>query len=530
MNVPPSHAPDPVAPADVVIVGAGISGTSALLRLLEAHREGRCGASPQLRVIVLERSADVYAGLPYGSRSGSSSLIVTPLREFLPDDVLPGFLDWLRQHQDRILADSDSLGISGSWVGEHADEIRAGRWEDLFIPRRLFGLFLRELVADELARTPDAEVEVVTGEAADLRADGSDWRLGVRSPAGDLTLSAGTVILSLGSPPKQSLTHTSLPVPVGRFVEDTHATSIDELLTDLGAHLRSLEPGMSPDVLLVGANADALELLHAAHRADIPKAWDRRVMIVAPHGTPDAWTVRPPHGIAYRSQHLATLAATTADADLTASGIYAAIERDVEDAIAHGFSEQDTVADLKHITGDLLDRLPHAEQQSFVDAFGNLINRFSRPTGGDYQRVASTLLEDGRISIVRGAFRRAVDGPTGWTVTVGSDTGERELDGTFGVVVNCAGFQDIDDTTDPFLRAVLDDGVVRSTPSRRGILVDATYQAAPGVFVVGPLLAGNLNDHLRVWHLESCRRIMSMSEDIARAVTARLAERHPTAG
>lgn len=514
----------PTTSVDVAIIGGGIAGSSTLLELLATHRD--TGGGETLRVVVVERSQDVFAGLPYGERSGSSSLIVTPLREFLDEPWLSGFEAWLEEHREEVLRADPRLGISASWVADHAAGIREGRWLDLFVPRRLFGHYLRTRVAQEIAATPGAEVDVLTGQARALRSREDGWTVEIVRPdaVGPTVLAAESVVLAIGSPPKRALAHELREDAVGRYVADTHATSIDALLVDLREHLgRAVGASASGDVLLVGANADALELLHAVHRAGMTRAWDRRVVVLAPRGTPDAWTVRPVRADEYRSVHLAAYTEGTADAALTAAGVHAAIEQDVREAIAHGFSEQDTVEELKRRTGEVLDRLPWTEQQAFVDRWGSRVYRFYRPTGGDYQRVASTLLAEGRITVQRATYLRARDGERGWTVTVDQDGRERELPGAFAAVVNCAGFEGLSTTNDPFLRAILDDGVVRATPSDTGISVDETFEAAPGIFVTGPLLGGNLNARMRFWHLESCHRIIAVAPVVARSVLRRRA-------
>jgi uncharacterized NAD(P)/FAD-binding protein YdhS len=519
MRTPTPSSPTTLDPADVVIIGAGVAGTSTLLRLLEAHR---LAGNPHLRVVLIERSPDLYAGLPYGTRSGSASLIVTPLRDFLPDGLRADFIDWLEARSARILSADPSLGISASWVEDHAAEIRSGRWEDLFIPRRLFGLFLGDLVPAEIERTPGAEVATIRGEARSVSTANGRSVIEVATSSGTTEISTRAVVLALGSPPKQHLPRSIHQSGVGHFVEDTHTDTMDDLISDLRRHVRALPEGASRDALIVGANADALELLHAVHRTGLTNLWNRRITILSPHGTPDAWTVHPDHSDQYRSQHLRHWSASTADADLTASGIYEATAHDVDDALAEGFSEQDTVPELKQLTEHLLDRLPEAEQHAFVRTYGNLVNRFSRPTGGDYQQVASRLLAERDIEIVDARFEHATAGPAGWTVSVGSPAGSSQLEGTYGLIVNCTGFQTLDSTEDPLLRSLLDTGTVTATPSRRGIMVDDRFQAAPGVFVAGPLLAGNLTETLRVWHLESCRRILAMSPDIGAEVAAHL--------
>jgi uncharacterized NAD(P)/FAD-binding protein YdhS len=552
------HIRDDVS-ADVIIVGAGVSGTSTLLSLLEEQRRGATGTD-RLRVAIIERSDDMFTGLPYGSRSGSASLIVTSLEEFLPDGIRQDFIAWLEARKERILAADGSLGISPHWAEDHAEEIRRGEWDALFIPRRLFGHFLRGRVEEILASTSDVEVVRISGEAislhrtdtaadadreleilveapgsrtggraadgADRASDGPSGETPGEAPGeasgGMIRVRGRSVVLAVGSPPTRMLGHDPADAGSGRFLDDTHLHGMDLLLQEARAAIREMPEDASRDILVVGANADALELLHAAARAGHEQAWDHRVTVLATHGIPDTWTLHPDRRSEYRSRHLADYAAHTPDADLTARAVYDAVVRDVDDAMASGFCEQDTVDELKELCSQILERLPEAEQRLYVDVYGTKVGRFARPTGGDYQHTASALLESGRVHALRGHFEHAQNSPLGWRVTTSTEDGVSTLERTFGVIINCAGFENVAETRDGFLRSLQDETGLLSSPSRTGFQVDEHFQAAPGVFVAGPLLAGNLNSALRVWHLESCRRILAMADQIGAEIAAHL--------
>jgi uncharacterized NAD(P)/FAD-binding protein YdhS len=54
---------------------------------------------------------------------------------------------------------------------------------------------------------------------------------------------------------------------------------------------------------------------------------------------------------------------------------------------------------------------------------------------------------------------------------------------------------------------LISSGVCRATPYGGGIAVDASLAAAPGFYVMGPLLAGNVINGSPIWHMEHCGRI-----------------------
>ncbi|MDT5013425.1 MAG: hypothetical protein QOH57_5042, partial [Mycobacterium sp.] len=54
--------------------------------------------------------------------------------------------------------------------------------------------------------------------------------------------------------------------------------------------------------------------------------------------------------------------------------------------------------------------------------------------------------------------------------------------------------------------------------SNTGLRVDSRFRAAPGLFVVGPLVAGNVGEDMVIWHAESVRRIMAIARAVAPSI------------
>ena len=91
-------------------------------------------------------------------------------------------------------------------------------------------------------------------------------------------------------------------------------------------------------------------------------------------------------------------------------------------------------------------------------------------------------------------------------------------------MVNCGGPGKFLTDADTSLPArLIDRGLCRATPFGGGIAVDASLAAAPRLYVMGPLLAGNLVKGAPVWHMEHCGRISSfgsaLGTDLARTLT-----------
>ena len=55
-----------------------------------------------------------------------------------------------------------------------------------------------------------------------------------------------------------------------------------------------------------------------------------------------------------------------------------------------------------------------------------------------------------------------------------------------------------------------------------GLLVNDEMEASPGLFVLGPLLAGNVVKGTPIWHVEHCGRISHCASELAEILNKRL--------
>ncbi|HRH34024.1 MAG TPA: hypothetical protein PKY12_03155, partial [Catalimonadaceae bacterium] len=88
------------------------------------------------------------------------------------------------------------------------------------------------------------------------------------------------------------------------------------------------------------------------------------------------------------------------------------------------------------------------------------------------------------------------------------------------VVINCAGFQDLGTPPKGLIQNLIDEGICEANESKRGFVINENFESNPNFFVMGPLVAGNVNNRLRVWHAESCTRIITLSKQLAEVLVA----------
>ncbi|UVI35776.1 FAD/NAD(P)-binding protein [Brevibacterium spongiae] len=543
---------------DIAILGSGASGSHGLLEVLTRLCDKQTSLLAPVRITVIERDRQFHSGLPYGHRSGRSSLLISDLEHFLPDRERSDFIDWLEDRREDMLrwaatgdapASPLAEAVEIDWILRHEQDIRHSRWEGLYLPRRLYGQHLAELVTDAVARARDvASVDFVHGDIDEIThpAEGG-VRLRERSGDGGtgFELHAYSLLLAIGSPPVKELTvyggERSAVSDGGLravsdgddldsgIIGDLHEPSLEHVIERTWARLESL-PEDQRDILLVGGNADALEFILASHR--LRRATAARLHILCSRGRPHYWHHDRP-GETASTPHLDRLFASAEEGvPLRAQDLSRTVTEELKAAIRKG-NVNSTIAVLIGAVGSSLAYMDDYERYSMATEHGLIINDVLRRAGGDSLDLLIEGIDDGTIDFVTGRFRDAriaadrvhvtVDLPTGSTRAAGSSANSPGRD--YAVVVNGTGFERVSDTRSALLRQMLGSGLARASASRTGLVLDSSFRAASGIFVLGPLIAGHTQGRAAYWHIESVIRILSLAGQVADKLVAGLLDR-----
>ena len=194
---------------DLAIIGAGISSAYTLIHyvsLLESSSSVTlvsAAAEKQhqpVKILVTEKSDEFWTGIPYGSRSGRNASLISPLKEFIPQQQeREHFIEWLNQNREWVF-DSQKYSngrLSNKWLEANGAAMSEGRWDDLFIPRHTFGLYLKQRVTN-LLETATAkgliEVDLLTVDVQDvLNADS------ISTDTGGMSIAAGQSYTGAGA-------------------------------------------------------------------------------------------------------------------------------------------------------------------------------------------------------------------------------------------------------------------------------------------------------------------------------------------
>jgi uncharacterized NAD(P)/FAD-binding protein YdhS len=500
--------------ADLAIVGAGVSGAQSLLAVLD-----QLSSAPtrQKRIVVIERHPAFFSGVAYGPRSGPGSLTLSTLERFLPNDERAEFVEWLDAHCDDVL---HAVDIDEAWVDRHRHAIVEGRWESLYIPRRLYGRYLAERVeaAIALARSEGvADVACVNAEVTKVVEAGDRYMLAVDSGDETFQIDAAVVVLSIGSPPVQRLT-TDDDAPADAVVCDIYDPGLEQTLTSVERRLAAL-PRPDRSVLVVGGNAAAIEFVLAART--LVRNLAATITVLSPSGRPRHWHRKSAQGSARLPALMALRTSADAGRHVSASDLYEAVAADLSAAVASG-TDLSAVPAIVETIPSFLGKLDSESRTALAAEYGMRMTNLLREDCGDAIDIMDASVAAGVIGFETGRYRSARCVETGFEVEVSDDDGTRTLDRRYGVIVGAVGFEAVSTTRAGLIRQLLDDGIARSSGSDRGFEADSRFQAADRLFVTGPLLAGNANISMLIWHAESVRRILEITAAAAPAIVGEL--------
>ena len=498
---------------NIVFIGSGISTSFSLLSFLDQIKDA--DITRELKIIILDKWDEFNKGLPYGDRSGASVLLITSLRNFLPEPELTPFIKWLNQHKEELLTEFMESGgeLSRNWIENHRLEIEQNQWEELFIPRFFFGHYIDQKVSrriEETKKIRPLSVEFRQAKAVDLHKNDEFWTVELK---GGGVLETEKVVLSVGSLPMRYLWKESRVVKDDEllFINDIYTKSLQRTLYDIEKFLDKKQD-QKVNVAIIGANASALEMLYKLNDVDRISARVEKFTFVSTYG------VLPDSEAAPEKQKLfqpANLQALQNKAKLKASDISDAAFKDLKIADKLDLGAFSTVNIISSAFGQLLGSLSDQELKNFACYYGNEIGRFQRCAGQHYTNTIKTLKEDGRFEHKAGRFLKVDKIDNGPYLLEYEDTETEEihrLADPVQIVINCTGSMNLYSSKIPkLIRNILKKEYVQPNDSKIGFDVNDYLEADKNLHIIGPLLAGNVIRKLPVWHVEHCGRIIWLS-------------------
>ncbi|UJA21047.1 hypothetical protein HJD18_13045 [Thermoleophilia bacterium SCSIO 60948] len=456
----------------VVIVGGGASGTLVAAQLLRRHRAGR------LLVSVVEPRGVLGPGLAYSTGDDRHRLNV-PAADMgaLPRD--PGhFVRWANSR--------------GAAIGPTD-----------FAPRRLFGQYLTDLLAESVVRAgPGARLEHVVGRVGAIDLDRSDPYGRVELTIGEHRTSADRVVLALGN-----LAPPGLPGASGELAEDERYEH-DAWSPDL--------PGRAAGdrtVLLLGTGLTMVDLaltLSTVEPAPQLLAVSRSGLLPRVHR----------RGVEKRDGGLGRLAD-----DPELERVVDEINADAERTVADGGDWRTVVDSLRPLTNQIWRRFSSEDQRRFVDGLSRVWDVHRHRMAPEVGAALDELLEAGRLRLERSAVEAIRPAAGGLEVDLVADGEERTI--TVDRVVNCTGpALVLGSVGEPVIDSLFDRGIATPGPLRlgldhdsRGALIADDARPLERIYAIGPMRKG------RLWETTAVPEIREQALEIADRITSDLASR-----
>lgn len=506
----------------MALVGGGPSSACLVIRLAERLARGAAVPVP-LEIVLVDRTAQVGGGDPHALGISPALLLNDELMEI--DSTGLGFTEWLLERDrawlSRLSADPDPR--VRRWLRRNSGSIALGELGGLFLPRALFGDFIRERFVQarrELARR-GVSVTVVAGQVTQIRPAGHGlWDL----ITGQQALRAHAVLLAVGSlcppPPAAVAGHP-------RFFSYERARDIARMESEVGLLLARSRPDDRRLVVLGSATA-ACEVLYCLE--DCPGVGPEcEVLVVSRSGRlPDGLPSGKP--VPFACSHLPRLVSTWragdgAAAEPTSAAVIEALVRDVAAGRSAGYTIVDILRSVTPAFAQAFRAVPPDQKRLFVEQHFWTYREAVRHTSTDYGAALARLRQGTRLTVRRGVVT-AVERQAHGQLEVHVQQEAATCVVPAAAVFDCRGFVGVHETANPVVTDLLATRTASANPCGRGLRVNEHFEAAPGLFVLGPVLAGTSQGHDHIWSLENIPRIYTLAERIAAAACERLGS-HP---
>jgi uncharacterized NAD(P)/FAD-binding protein YdhS len=444
------------APFNICIVGGGFTGAAVAVAC--------CARLPQpFTLTLIEPSPSLGRGVAYGSHHPLHLLNVRTrdlsIRAGQPGD----FLNWAFRQLDQ---------------GDN----HAGLHEGLghtFLPRQLFGEYVRQRLFEAVERRSDVDFKVVAGTALACASERGRYVVAVDT-AGPVIADAVVLATAYG-----------LQRPAGTgALAPFEALPVERL-------------AYASSIAIIGSGLTMVDVLLGARRHGFQgtaTVISRRGQLPRPHA---AKGVMPQQVALPRSKSVSLLAAS--------------IRIACEMAEQNGTPWQAIINGLRPSLQDIWQALPVAEQARFL--------RHLRPFWDAHRHrlpmeVHARLLSDfaaGRSVLLRGRVRNVERVGESYRLDLLRRGAKQSETMMADLAFDCSGFGP--DLKQPLIKSLFEAGVARPDPHRRGLDVERNGNitangevAVPGLFAVGPLCHGTL------WEITAVPEIVRQADAAAEAI------------
>jgi uncharacterized NAD(P)/FAD-binding protein YdhS len=451
------------APFTVCVVGGGFTGAAASIACLTRIKT-------PFRLVMIEPSSSLGRGVAYGSHHPLHLLNVRTrdlsIRAGQPGD----FLNWAFRQLDQ---------------GENHAGLHDGLGHT-FLPRQLFGEYVRQRLFETVAQRPDVAFSVVNAAATSCTAGGGIFHI---ETGGSETVTADAVFLGTAYGLAPSSTKGALKpfdlMPGERLARASWIALIGSGLAMVDVLLSARRDGFQGKALVI------------SRRGQLPRPHAPKGVVPREVGLP-------------RSKHVSLLAA--------------AIRIACEMAEENGTPWQAIINGLRPSLQDIWQGLAPEEQARFLRHLRPFWDAHRHRLPMDVHGRLMAEFSDGRAVLLRGRVAEVTRGADGFTLKIlrgssGDSPPRRPEIIETDLAFDCSGFKP--DLDQPLIASLFDRGLARADPHRLGLVVERNGQVIgkggkqiEGLFAIGPLGQGTL------WEITAVPEIVAQADQAAQSLAS----------
>jgi len=498
---------------DLMIIGSGAAASVTLAAVYDRLKEQPPATA--INMAVVEKTGEFWAGIPYGYRSSVNSLIITCVLDFVHEQERPAFFAWLKENKDVWATHiSKNGGITGErWLEKNLPLIDQDRWDLVFIPRFVFGLYLNDklrTLIDDAEQRGWLKMTLIKAEAIDVNPNEGGYNVILELPDNNTeTVHTKKLVVAAGSAPvKQLCTGND---PHYTYINDIYDPALSENLVTLNKALSG--KNSSGNILVIGSNASSIELLYLLEGRPELRAHLKKIVIISTSG------ILPYHISTEKLpvHPMPAIDAIKAGGKYTIKSLSEAAASDIKLALKDG-ANMEYIATIINNTIQLMDPLSDQEKKEFYCIYGIKLRDSFRRSGPEYKGGAQVFIETQQLHLLKGRFNTVsssdAEAVLNYTDVVTGSSGN--YDEPFAAVINCTGSDDLQRSSSRLIYNLINKKICTQNLSGKGIEVTELFEAAPNLYIMGPLLGGNVNKLIHFWQLENVARLTTLSPYLAK--------------
>lgn len=503
--------------ADITVIGSGAAATTTLIefftKLIEDPFLGK-----KIKIMVIEKYPEFWKGIPYGSRSSVNSLTITAISDFISSgEEKDLFLAWLKKNQNQWASYYRENGgfAAEKWLEKNLVLIENNDWQAVYLPRFVFGIYMQNKMHALLKIVEEkglVQLTLIQAEAVDVRLYGTLYEVILEDPKKKCSvILTNKLVIAIGSAPVRNNVDNVLNREY-IYINELYEPLLDGNLETLKRTFIETQYVEERNLLIIGSNASSIELMYLLnHRPDILDVINKVITISKSGKMPCCISTKR-----FNKYPCKNLDRVKEHSNYDIHTLIEAAKKDIQLAAVQDEIIIPFVDRVVEYTIELMQILDEDSKKMFFGIYGPQLSRLIRRSGPAYKSASESLIEAKKLQLLKGKFLNIEPTSQGGVLSyVDLNNQSQTYHIPFRVVINCSGSDNLKNSSSRLIYNLVRNNICKVNLSEKGFLVNEKFEAAPNLYIMGPLLGGNMNKLIHFWHLENVARLLYLSPYLA---------------